>query len=346
MRASQRSTPPRIHRRFAAAAAVAIASIALLAACSAGAGSDAQSAAVGPGAEAPMLDQAPEEMTGEMALQAAGGDAAQDAASVDRSVVTTGWVSVTIDDPVDAAADAVEVATRAGGRVDGRVERPGTDIEPASASLVLRIPADALHAVLDDLRALGDVTSVQLEAADVTQQHQDLDARIGALTASVARMKALLAEAADIGDLIAIESELTTRQGELDGLAQQREQLEDQIAYSTLSVDLSTEGAAPSPAPDGFWGGLVAGWTGLVWFLGWLGVALGVILPWLLAAAVAVAIVLGIVRLAQAPGRRRAREAAAREAAAAAAAAADAVGADGTADADASADDGNRPGVV
>ena len=285
--------------------AVVVAAVALLAGCSLGSGGDEASTGLAPMADAPMIDQAPEALDG-TSSENAGSDS--DAAAVDRSVITTGWVAITVDDPVAAAAEAVKLTAQADGRVDDRTERPGTDTEPASASLVLRIPADRLDTVLEQLRDLGDVTSVQLSAADVTQQHQDLDARIDALTASVARMKALLAEAADIADLIAIESELTTRQGELDSLVQQREGLEDQIAYSTVSVELRTADAAPSPAPDGFWDGLAAGWDGLLFFLGWLGVAIGVILPWVLAAAVVVAIVLGIVRLAQAPARRRERE--------------------------------------
>ncbi|GAA1837489.1 DUF4349 domain-containing protein [Agromyces salentinus] len=313
MRATQRIVPPRTSLRFASSAALALVAAALLGGCSMGAGSDAASTAVDPAIEAPMPDQAPEQFAGGAELgeasDADGGAEAGAEAPEDRSVVTTGWVAITVEDPVAAAADVAELTARADGRVDDRTERPGTDTQSASASLVIRVPSDGLDAVLDELRDLGDVTSVQLSATDVTVAHQDLEARIGALTASVTRMRALLAEAADIGDLIAIESELTTRQGELDGLTQQRAQLDDQIAYSTVSVELGTEDTAPSPAPEGFWGGLVAGWTGLLWFLGWLGVALGVILPWVLAATVVVAIVLGIVRLAQAPARRREREA-------------------------------------
>lgn len=280
--------------------------IALLAGCSAGGSAMSEQA---PAAGGSADGSAPQPLSGEVALsdEAAldameGSDAGSSAA--ERSVITTGDVSVTVDDPVEAAADAARIAEQAGGRVDSRTENPGSEVEPAWASLTLRIPADDLDAVLDDLRELGDVTSVSMNASDVTQQHQDLDARISALKTSVGRMTALLAEAKDLGDLIAIESELTTRQGELDGLVQQREQLDDQIAYSTLTVGFTTVDVAPSPAPDGFWGGLVAGWNGLLLFLGWLGVAVGVILPWVLAGLVVAAIVVGIVRLVRRRGGR------------------------------------------
>ena len=137
-----------------------------------------------------------------------------------------------------------------------------------------------------------------MNASDVTQQQQDLDGRIEALTASVDRLQQLLAEATTIADLIAIESELTTRQAELDSLTQQRDWLVDQVDFSTITVDLVTEDVAPDPQPDDFWSGLVAGWNALVAFASWLGVAVGVMLPWLLVALVTTAVIVAIVLLA------------------------------------------------
>ncbi|MFF2372608.1 DUF4349 domain-containing protein [Agromyces sp. NPDC058110] len=317
MRASQRSNRPEVEhheqpepsvgehrhphgRRRSRGAAWSVAGagaallIALLAGCSASGGSTSEQAPMDAPAGADSLDGAVA-LDGAVTLEAgdeaeAGSDAAASAADADRSVVTTGDVRITVDDPVDAAAEAVRIAQQAGGRVDQRTENPGAADHPesASASLVLRIPADRLDGALDELRDLGDVTSVSMDATDVSQQHDDLDARIGALETSIGRMTALLAEAKDIGDLMAVESELTTRQAELDGLVQQRDGLDDRIAYSTLTVGLTTVPVvvAPEPAPEGFWGGLVAGWNALLFFLGWVGVVVGVLLPWLLASLV------------------------------------------------------------
>ena len=138
----------------------------------------------------------------------------------------------------------------------------------------MRIPADDFDAVLADLRGLGEVDSVQLDASDA-QQQEDLDARIGALQASVDRLLALLAEATTTADLIAIESELSSRQAELDSLVAQRDSLADQVDFSTLTVELLSEGIAPDAGPDDFWSGLVTGWEALVSFLAGLLVVAG-----------------------------------------------------------------------
>lgn len=281
-----------MRRRLAPAAAAAALTALLLAGCSAGADQST----------APVEEVAPAPGTVE-GEDAAGG--AAEAPLADRSVITTGWVSITVEDPVASAQDAVDLAEARGGRVDSRTETPGTDAQPPSASLTLRIPADELDAFMTEVRELGSVNSVSMNASDVTQQRQDLDARIEALSASVDRLQELLAEATTIADLIAIESELTTRQAELDSLTQQRDWLVDQVDYSTITVDLITEEVAPEPLPDDFWSGVVAGWNALLGFARWVGIAVGVMLPWLAAALVTAGIVILIVVLSTRRGRHR-----------------------------------------
>ncbi|TYL54491.1 DUF4349 domain-containing protein [Agromyces mariniharenae] len=277
-----------MRRRLVPAAAAAALLALLLAGCTAGAGQS----------DAPVME--PGEMAPQQQVEGedAAGGTADGEQFADRSMITVGWVSITVEDPVDAAQQAVDLAEARGGRVDSRTETPGTDAEPPSASLTLRIPSDDLDPFLAELRELGTVSSVSMNASDVTQQRKDLDGRIDALTASVDRLQQLLSEATTIADLIAIESELTTRQAELDSLTQQRDALVDQVDYSTITVDLVTEGVAPDPQPDDFWSGLAAGWNALIGFATWLGIAVGVLLPWALAALVIGAIVLVIVLVA------------------------------------------------
>lgn len=278
-------------------AAVAAITALLLAGCSA-APSGSYSPAQGPAGEAPEP-----RFNDETAEDAAGGSA--EAPATDRSVITTGWISITVDDPIESAEDVAGLAERAGGRVDDRSETPGSDPQPARASLTLRIPSDELDGVVAELREIGDVNSVSMNASDVTQQRQDLDARIDALSASVDRLRELLGTATSITDLIAIESELTTRQAELDSLTQQRDWLVDQVDFSTLTVELVTEEVVPDPAPDDFWSGLVAGWSALVDFAKWLGIAVGVLLPWIGALLVATALIVLVVVLATRGRRHR-----------------------------------------
>jgi len=225
--------------------------------------------------------------------------------SADRDVIVQGYLTITAEDPIEAADDAVGIVERAGGRVDSRSEQPGVDGgENASAQLVVRIPSAELTETLDEIKELGEVENVSINSTDVTAQSQDLDARIEALQASVDRLLALLASATSTTDLIAIETALSERQANLESLQAQRRYLSEQVDLSTITVDFGSEDSAPVDEPEGFVDGLAAGWNALVAFLGATLIAFGVALPWLATIAVLALVVLLIVR-----GVRRSRRA-------------------------------------
>jgi hypothetical protein len=226
------------------------------------------------------------------------GMAEDGAVSADAQIVTTGWVSISVDDPIAASAAAVEVVESHGGHIDNRSEQAGTGSESASAQLTIRVPEDDVTKTLDELKKLGTAESVSITSTDVTAQTTDLDARITAMQGSVDRLVDLMAAATDIDDLIALESAISTRQADLDSLKSQRDLLGDQVAYSTIDLQLVAVGAVPSGGPKDFWGGLAVGWNTLVAALTGSFVALGVALPWLLVFAVLAAIAVVIFRVA------------------------------------------------
>lgn len=214
-----------------------------------------------------------------------GGKVVDSKAPVDRQVVSTGYVSVTVEEPVESADSAADIVEGAGGHVDERTEQPGTDTRKASAHLVLRIPSTALSETLTQLKKLGTVNNASMSATDVTTTVQDLDARITALQASVDRLLALMSTATDTTDLIAIETALSERQADLESLQARRTYLSDQVSLSTVTLDLVSEGTVAQGAPSDFWAGLLAGWNALVVAAGSLLVGFGVALPWLVVLA-------------------------------------------------------------
>jgi uncharacterized small protein (DUF1192 family) len=213
-----------------------------------------------------------------------------------RSIVTTGTMTVTADDPIEAASEAVRIVEGGGGRVDARTENAPTENHNGSATLTLRIPAASLDATLDELKALGDAGHVSTQGLDVTAQAQDLDARIGALRASVDRLTALLATATDTKVLIELETAISERQGNLESMEAQRRSLADQVELSTIELSLLSVTDAPPARPDTFWDGLVAGWAAFAGFVGFLLVALGLLVPWMVLAGAAALVVLAVIR--------------------------------------------------
>ncbi|MCP2262937.1 DUF4349 domain-containing protein [Promicromonospora thailandica] len=223
------------------------------------------------------------------------GDAAEEA--VDRELVTTGSATLAVDDPFDAAEEIARLVEEAGGRVESRDEQAPTDDEPGRASMTLRIPADRVSATLDALDQLGDMRDRHVETVDVTGTAQDLDARIEALRTSTDRLRELMADADRTADLIDIEAELSTRQAELDARVAERSRLSDEVAMSTLHVEIVAEGSPAAQArPGGFLGGLTAGWSALVSTFNVVVLVLGAIIPWLALASVVFLVVVGVRR--------------------------------------------------
>ena len=235
-----------------------------------------------------------ESVDGELATDESGADF-----SDDRSVITRGFLYLTVDAPLEAATEAAAIAEAAGGRVDGRQEFAPRGGDAGGAELTLRIPAARLTVTLDRLKELGEVEELQLSASDVTREVQDIDARVTALRSSITRLLALQDAAATVEDLIALETAISDRQAELESLEAQQRYLADQVGLSTITLVLGSRDVAPVTEPDTFLSGLVTGWEALVAFASGLLVLLGVLLPWLVLLGLLGLAVLLIVRRAR-----------------------------------------------
>lgn len=273
----------------------------LLSGCAAAATNESASDSGGmPGFEeevgAPIVDEATD-----------GGDLESQPGDGDRAVITTGYLYVTVEAPLEAAAEAVEIVESAGGRVDGRQEfapRESSVLSDAGgAELVLRIPAERLTATLERLKELGEVEELQLSSSDVTREVQDIDARVTALRSSITRLLALQDAAATVEDLIALETAISDRQAQLESYEAQQRSYAEQVGLSTVTLVLGSTEVAPVDEPDTFLSGLVTGWEALLGFGSGLLVVIGVLLPWVLALGLIGLAVLLIVRAAV---RRRA----------------------------------------
>ncbi len=280
--------------------AALLASALLLAGCSSGGAASGQDASV------PIIPEFTDEGTaGGVALD---GSEASSAADEDaRSLIVTGTMTVTADDPIEASGEAARLVEAAGGRVDGRTEYAPSNGDAGSASLTLRIPADRLQQMLDDLAGLGRADEISTSSSDVTVLVADLDSRIATQRGIIERLNSMFGQAATIDDLITLETSIAERQALLEDLEAQQRSVVDQVALSTLSLYLRSEAEAPVTPPMDFLGGLQAGWGAFVGFFSGLLVALGVLLPWLIAAALIAAATVLIVR---ANRRRKAAKAA------------------------------------
>jgi hypothetical protein len=215
---------------------------------------------------------------------------------VGRQIIRSASIALAVSDVKGTVAQAQYFAIEAGGYT-------GTeDAGPDHASLTLQVPESALDSVLDKLaRQPGvKVTSRTEQSQDVTNQLVDVRSRIDTQQASVDRVRALLANAASLADIVSIEGELTRREADLESLQQQRAELSGQVAMSAVTVDISRSQPVPAavvaPRSSGFVGGLTSGWHAFVGALGVLLLIVGAALPFVLLLGIPVGVWWGLRR--------------------------------------------------
>jgi hypothetical protein len=176
---------------------------------------------------------------------------------VDRSLVRTATIELAAADVVETVGRARDIVATAGGFA-GQEE-----VREDAAKLTLRVPSDRFDRALDELSGLGKVVSRDQTAEDVTEKVVDLESRITTQRASVARVRALLARASTVEEIVRIEQEVTTRESDLESLEQRRQALAGQVAMSTVTVRIAKTAAPPPPRQEessGFLAGLSDGW--------------------------------------------------------------------------------------
>lgn len=288
-------------RRIVVAAAVGL--VAMIGATGCGSsGTSSNSAPDAPAARPESANQGGAGQGGSGQGGAADQGTAQQPVSADqRAVIRTAQLSIRVDDIAAAARTVAAVGPRFGGYVAEE------DVDNSRATVRLKIEStrldEALTVLTDDV---GEVGNRSQQATDVTEQTVDLQARIAAQRASVDRVRTLLANASTVGEIVEIESELTTRQAELDSLEQRLAALSGQTDLADVTVTLykSSTPIAADEEDTGFLAGLAAGWGAFTWSMQVGLTVLGVVLPFAIALAIPVALLVWLVRRSRKPVQR------------------------------------------
>ena len=132
---------------------------------------------------------------------------------------------------------AAEQAQKLADDVDGYLAKQEADLEgDQEVTATLRVPSDDFERVMSDLADLGRVQERNVDSDDVTDQVVDLEGRLANARTSAERLRALLAKAENVPNIIAIEGELTKRETEIEQITGQLQVLQDQVHYATVTV--------------------------------------------------------------------------------------------------------------
>ncbi|MFD7733649.1 DUF4349 domain-containing protein [Kitasatospora phosalacinea] len=280
-----------------AGTAAAVAAVLLLAGCSAG--SDRSESAAAPAAAARPEDGAqaqdkaaaatPGRADGAAGSGAGSGTAgtAGTAQAANRQIAYQAELTLRVDAVDDARTEAVDLVTRAGGYVAGENLRGGKG-DSTQSTLTLKVPSASYQATLEGLGKLGTRLALSSQADDLTEQIADVDSRLKSMRASVDRVRALMADAKTLSEVVSLEGELTRRESDLESLQRQQQELSARTSLSTVTLELTTPyqtHVEPEKKETGFWAsvgdGLSNGWQALVGLFRVLLVALAAVAPFL-----------------------------------------------------------------
>ena len=267
--------------------------VALAAGCSAGAGSSSSTAHGAMAAPAPARAPGAVYAAGTGSASAGSAQAGKSAALPAPAIVYTASLTVRAKDVSQAAGQAARIVNTAGGYVSN--ENTLLDrAHPAQSTvnLELKIPAAAYPVTLGTLStALGTRISVSQQAQDVTQTVADVTSRVSSAQAAITQLRALLAHAGSVGDLLTVQNQINQEESDLESLQSRQRALSHETSYATVTLVLVSKPRAvvkghPKLA-GGFLGGLKAGWHGLRVLVSLLLTGVGAALPFAALAALA-----------------------------------------------------------
>ena len=166
------------------------------------------------------------------------GDVKYLAGRPDLLIIKTGEMVLQVTGIDAALTSATQQITALGGYASGS-DRSG-DGESDQASIAFRIPAARWDEALAGLRGLATKVLAERSATDdVTSQVVDLGAQLKNLQATESALQGIMARATEIKDVLAVQAELTATRGQIEQLTAQKSHLEEQAAFSTLTVTFS-----------------------------------------------------------------------------------------------------------
>lgn len=191
----------------------------------------------------------PEEMVAE-----AGAEDYTSTPQISGKVIKTAYIELEVEkgDFQDVFFDISRLAEANGGFVSNSNTYSDEDGNPTSGSLTLRVEQTNFDSVIDKIKALGTVRSIQMGGQDVTQEYVDLESRLRNLQAQEEVLLDLMAQSKDVSDSIEVQRELNYVQEEIEIVKGRMNYLDNMVSYSTIDVYLSEPTPITPPSGSGF----------------------------------------------------------------------------------------------
>ncbi|MEO1183310.1 MAG: DUF4349 domain-containing protein [Cyanobacteria bacterium J06636_27] len=119
----------------------------------------------------------------------------------------------------------------------------------SSATVRMRVPQNVLENTLSQLTELGIVQSRNITAEDVGEQIVDFQARLTNLRRTETNLQKIMDKSGSIKDILTVSQELSKIREQIERITAQLKSLQNQVAYSTITLDLRAAVSSTSNQP-------------------------------------------------------------------------------------------------
>jgi hypothetical protein len=183
-----------------------------------------------------------------------------DGIATQRKIIAKANIDLVVADSEVAVDEITNLVQQVGGYVSSaNLYKSGYGSgDLLRGTLTLRVPADALDSVLDQLEQLAvDVRSRNLDRQDITDEYSDISAQIRNLELTEQELQELLAEVrakpnAKPEDIMSVYRTIAEVRGQIEQLMGRRNMYDNLVALSTIQVSLTPD-VAGLPVLDSSW---------------------------------------------------------------------------------------------
>ncbi len=104
----------------------------------------------------------------------------------------------------------------------------------------VRVPADKYDEFLESVGDSCHVSSISESVEDIGEQYFDTETRLKTLRTKYDRLQELLAKASDLSDIIALESEISNTEYQIDSYTSTLNRYDSLVGYATIEISLES----------------------------------------------------------------------------------------------------------
>ena len=208
-----------------------------LGACSSGPASSASQEIVTHGSSTDaVVDVAKGEGTGEVSSSLS----EFDYASSDRLLIRNVSITIETETFTDTYSNIIDAVNNSNGYIENsELTGTGTTKNLRHATLVIRVPADEMDALIASLDGQGTVTFSSESVEDVTLDYVDIEGRISSLQTELDSLEALVEQAEDIDTILELQDKISEVRYSLETYQSSLLVMQNRISYSTLTLNVS-----------------------------------------------------------------------------------------------------------